>query len=221
MAKRMQRHSLGDPGQSPCLMKETIELAGRHRSVFAMPWKQPALGRRIAGIMTFGPDRPPGSQQAKQSLRQLDLAILLALTLNNPDDHLLAVDIADLEPGHFAGTHASAIRDAKENPGLECPGNSQKTLGLIDREYLRELLRLTQIIDLLGENEAPQRHPKQELQPGHFPLLDLGGKPSSLVDPLIAELKNAHVRTSVERVPYEFQKGGDRMLRVSRPDADG
>jgi len=53
-----------------------------------------------------------------------------------------------------------------------------------------------------------------------FPLLDLGGKPSSLVEPLIAELKNMHVQTSIERVPYEFQKGGNQMLRVSRPDAD-
>jgi len=54
-----------------------------------------------------------------------------------------------------------------------------------------------------------------------FPLLDLGGKPSSLVEPLIAELKNLHVRTSVEHVPYEFQKGGDQMLRVNRPDTNG
>jgi len=53
--------------------------------------------------MTFGPDRPPGPEQTKEILRQLDLAILPALTLDNLDDHPLAVDITDLEPGHFAG----------------------------------------------------------------------------------------------------------------------
>ena len=132
VAQRMQRHSLGDSGQSSCFMKETIELAGRHRPIFAMPWKQPALRQRLTDIMTFGPDRPPGPEQAKQILGKFDLAILLALALNNPDDHLLAVDIADLEPGHFASTHAGAIGKAEKNPD-DCIDLQDEMLALARR----------------------------------------------------------------------------------------
>jgi hypothetical protein len=49
-----------------------------------------------------------------------------------------------------------------------------------------------------------------------FPLLSLEGTPSTHVEPVCAELKNRGFAVSIERVPYEFQRGGNRMLRVSR-----
>jgi hypothetical protein len=47
-----------------------------------------------------------------------------------------------------------------------------------------------------------------------FPLLELGGAPSGLLDPVVARLKQAGMTADVKRVEYEFQRGGNEMLRV-------
>jgi hypothetical protein len=54
-----------------------------------------------------------------------------------------------------------------------------------------------------------------------FPLLALGGVPSSLVDPLARELRETGASVSIEDVPYEFQRGGNKMMRIrsAREDA--
>ena len=55
-----------------------------------------------------------------------------------------------------------------------------------------------------------------------FPLLALGGAPSAHVGPVTDNLTRAGFAVSVEQVPYEFQRGGNRMLRVRRiPSATG
>jgi hypothetical protein len=48
-----------------------------------------------------------------------------------------------------------------------------------------------------------------------FPLLALGATPSPLVAPVIDELAGCGVAVSIERVPYEFQRGGNEMMRIS------
>jgi hypothetical protein len=45
-----------------------------------------------------------------------------------------------------------------------------------------------------------------------FPLLDLDGEPSPHVAPLTAALRSEGRRARIEKVPYEFQRGGDRMM---------
>jgi hypothetical protein len=52
-----------------------------------------------------------------------------------------------------------------------------------------------------------------------FPLLALGGERSPLVDGCVRRLTDAGYRASIETVPYEFQRGGNQMLRVRRQDA--
>ncbi|MDQ3327662.1 MAG: SAM-dependent methyltransferase [Chloroflexota bacterium] len=47
-----------------------------------------------------------------------------------------------------------------------------------------------------------------------FPLLDLGGNPSPHLGPLLAALRRLGYEAVTERVPYEFQIGGNQMLRV-------
>jgi hypothetical protein len=47
-----------------------------------------------------------------------------------------------------------------------------------------------------------------------FPLLALGGVPSSLVEPFGEELREAGARVSIEDVRYEFQRGGNKMMRI-------
>ncbi len=49
-----------------------------------------------------------------------------------------------------------------------------------------------------------------------FPLLDLESRPSRYVEPVCAELRGRGYACEVREVPYEFQRGGNRMLRVVR-----
>jgi hypothetical protein len=46
-----------------------------------------------------------------------------------------------------------------------------------------------------------------------FPLLNLAARPSPYVDELAVELRETHI-SSIETVPYEFQRGGNQMLRI-------
>jgi len=48
-----------------------------------------------------------------------------------------------------------------------------------------------------------------------FPLLDLAGQPSPHVDPVITLLQQ-HYRIEIIPVAYEFQRGGNQMLRIFR-----
>jgi len=52
-----------------------------------------------------------------------------------------------------------------------------------------------------------------------FPLLALGGAPSPLVGPLAEELREQGVSVSIESVPYEFQRGANKMMRIRRAPA--
>lgn len=47
-----------------------------------------------------------------------------------------------------------------------------------------------------------------------FPLLALGGRRSPFVDFSVAKIRAAGHDVAIERVPYEFQRGGDEMMRI-------
>jgi hypothetical protein len=47
-----------------------------------------------------------------------------------------------------------------------------------------------------------------------FPLLALGGQRSAYVDRSVAVLRKSGHDVSIESVPYEFQRGGNQMLRI-------
>ena len=47
-----------------------------------------------------------------------------------------------------------------------------------------------------------------------FPLLELGARKSRHLDPVMRRLEKDGIKVSVEKVPYEFQKGGNEMLRI-------
>jgi hypothetical protein len=54
-----------------------------------------------------------------------------------------------------------------------------------------------------------------------FPLLALSGAPSPHVDRCVEALRGARFDVTLEKVPYEFQRGGDHMMRIRRPGMDG
>ena len=49
-----------------------------------------------------------------------------------------------------------------------------------------------------------------------FPLLQVGGAPSPHVQAAVEAMRSKGVEAAVEPVPYEFQRGGNRMLRLRR-----
>ena len=54
-----------------------------------------------------------------------------------------------------------------------------------------------------------------------FPLLALGAQPSPHLGAVAAALEADGFEVTVERVPYEFQRGGNQMLRVTRAARPG
>ena len=49
-----------------------------------------------------------------------------------------------------------------------------------------------------------------------FPLLQVGGAPSPHVRGVIEAFKSQGFQASIESVPYEFQRGGNKMFRLGR-----
>ncbi len=49
-----------------------------------------------------------------------------------------------------------------------------------------------------------------------FPLLDMRGERSRHVGPVMEAVKRLGLEGRLERVPYEFQKGGNEMMRIVR-----
>jgi len=48
-----------------------------------------------------------------------------------------------------------------------------------------------------------------------FPLLNVSGEQSSLLSPVIENLQQSGYKAEIQRVNYEFQKGGNQLLKVS------
>jgi hypothetical protein len=49
-----------------------------------------------------------------------------------------------------------------------------------------------------------------------FPLIKLDGEPSPYLNPIVEELSNQEFDVQVQAVAYEFQKGGNQMLKVKQ-----
>src|SRR4029453_15295376 len=129
--------------------------------------KQPALLQGYSRIISGWAYLPPLPQQIEHLGRQHHVAVLAALRLLDPNDGLCPVDMLDLQPHHLAGAQAAAIAETEQNTGLEARGHGQQTPRLILAHHQRDLLRLTDVIDLGSQIQSPQRHAQQELQPSH------------------------------------------------------
>jgi hypothetical protein len=49
-----------------------------------------------------------------------------------------------------------------------------------------------------------------------FPLLKLGAAPSELIEPVAVDIASRGYRTEVVPVNYQFQRGGNKMVRITR-----
>src|SRR6185437_102469 len=88
----------------------------------------------------------------------IGLPILAALGLLDANDLLRAVDMLDLQPDHLACAQSAAVAETEQNAGFEAAGDRQQPLGLVRAHDQRNLLRLTDVINLGGEVQAPQGH---------------------------------------------------------------
>ena len=51
-----------------------------------------------------------------------------------------------------------------------------------------------------------------------FPLVALGGSPSPFVETCAQTMRALGFNVSIERVPYEFQRGANEMMRIRQPE---
>src|SRR5258708_1891922 len=164
---RMERYALADSGRIGRLMEQAVELGGGRRLTGRWDGKQPALPPGSCGIDTPPARLPPLAQQVERVGRQHDVAVLAALGLLDPNDLLRAVDVLDLQPDHLAGAQAAAIAETEQYTHLEAARDREQAPGLVLAHHQRNLLRLTEVINLGRKIQSPQRHAKQEPHPGH------------------------------------------------------
>jgi hypothetical protein len=73
---------------------------------------------------------PVGHKHLSEWLRQPHLPVLLAFSAANPDDASLAVQIGDLEFGHFRNAKSRTVHRGEHRPVLEVPGCFKQGLDL-------------------------------------------------------------------------------------------
>ena len=105
--QRMKEDRLAQPCRFRRLLEQPAELA--RRQMTGATGKQPASFRRDAGVTPFRPRLPPLPQQVEDLGRKHHIPVLAAFRLHDADDHLLAVNVADPQPHHFAGPQPATI----------------------------------------------------------------------------------------------------------------
>ena len=113
---------------------------------------------------------PTGNTNFGLNRRASPRPYLAAFRLHDADDHLIAVDVAGVQPRHFAGPQPAAIRERQHRPRLEARRHGQNALDLLGAQHRRQLLRLLHVPDLGRQIVAAQRDAEQEAHPGHDPI---------------------------------------------------
>jgi hypothetical protein len=72
-----------------------------------------------------------------------------------------------LERHHFGGAQAATVGEAQQQAVLEAGCGTEQASHFLGAKHQRDLLRLGNVLDPIGDLRAPQRHPKQEGDPGH------------------------------------------------------
>jgi len=170
VAQAVQRHRPADPGGGDRRPEQPGELARRQAVPAHAAGEQPAIGRRHALVLMGRALRPPVAQQAENLRRQHHVAVLASLGLDGPDDSLRAADVTDPEPHHLAGAQPAATGQRQRRPQLEAGRHRQEPPDLVPAQHRRDLPRLLQVVDLGSQIVPAQRHPQQELHPGHDPV---------------------------------------------------
>src|SRR5882672_8977540 len=131
-----------------------------------LSWRYPSR-RRIAAREqpTLRPRRlPPGPQQVEQARREHDVTVLAAFALLDANDHLLAVDVGDLERDDLGGAQAGAVGHAQRRLVLEPGCGIEQPRHFLRAEHHRQLARLVNEMRVLDDIVAPESDPEKETQ---------------------------------------------------------
>jgi hypothetical protein len=112
--------------------------------------------------------------------------------------------LADFEAGQTAGRYVTASL-----PYLPFQ-NSQFDLALVSHL----LFLYSEQLDLQFHSAAIHELLRVAREVRIFPLLTLDRKPSPHIDPICSRLVQQGFQTEIRLVAYEFQRGGNRMLRI-------
>jgi SAM-dependent methyltransferase len=115
--------------------------------------------------------------------------------------------LADFETGKAAGRYVAGAL-----PTLPCEDDS---FDLVLCSHLLFLYspQLSLEFHLQSIREMLRLAPEVRL----FPLLELGSQPSRHLPTVMTELEERGYRLTIETTAYEFQKGGNQLLRIQRP----
>jgi hypothetical protein len=128
-------------------------------------------------------------------------------------DHLRAIRMAAMET--FLADYPKGLREGRYvDAALPSLPYADGTFGLALCSHY--LFLYSGHIDLEAHVTAIRDLVRVASEARIFPLLELGARPSRHRDGVIATLERAGFATQVQRVDYEFQKGGNEMLVVKR-----
>ena len=139
VAQRMRADALGDVGRLRRFDDDAIQLAGADRLADVLPGKQPAL-RVHDALLPSG--LPPCTQQREQIHREHGVAVLAPFATLDPDQHALAVDVADFEHRHLGDAQPRAIGDRQRRLVLETGRRLQQPRDLVPAQHERQLARV-------------------------------------------------------------------------------
>lgn len=191
-----------------------VDLPGADRLEVMHTREQPAIGMHHA---LSAPDLPPFPQENEQVMGEHGIAIPAAFAALNPEQHAFAVDIPDLEAGHFARAQASSIGNRQDRLVLDAGRGIQHSAHFVPAEHGRQPARMLHPMELAGQVRTIQRSYVEEPQRRHCGVHGRGAEPRlRLLDLVAAQIFiGCRVRgpSKPDREPFDIAK----VIALRRP----
>ena len=157
MPERVRRDPAPETGGIGGGVAGAIELAVRDRQQGIPAREQPALRAALL---------PPGAKDREQLLGEHSVPVLASLALLDADQHPFAVDIAHAQSDNLGAAQSGAVGHTQR--GLVFEARSRRSLQqaghILRREHARQLPRIVDAGELVGEIEAAERDLEKEAQ---------------------------------------------------------
>ena len=140
-----------------------------HRLVADGPLAIAMHARRKQVVAGLEP-APVGTQGLQQRRAEGKVAVLVALAVDHVDNHALAVDIGDLQPGDLGAAHACAVENHQQRALEQAAAGLDETRHFLPAEDVGQLPAHLGIRKELTELVAVERAYEKEPQCGHVVL---------------------------------------------------
>ena len=101
---------------------------------------------------------------------QGQVAVLVSLAIDHMEDHALAVDVGDLDPGEFGAAHAGSVKNHQQRALKQAAAGVDQTTHFFLAEDAGQLPPCLGIGQELAELMAMKRAHEEESQRGHVVL---------------------------------------------------